>query len=98
MHKLTEKEIDEARKHLEEAETIFRKQSLFLAKVINDAHYTTINFLDTINSSPSPNSRFMAHKDSPKSCPRCDGEGEIKVIETGTIIRCGKCDGSGKTS
>ena len=31
-------------------------------------------------------------------CPRCKGEGKIKVIETGTILSCGRCNGSGKLS
>jgi len=56
MYKLSYEEVNEARRHLEKAEDIFRKQSLHIAKIINDAHFTAINFLEVDNlSKPKPN-------------------------------------------
>lgn len=73
MYILKHKEIDEARKLLEQAESIFRKQSLHIAKVINDAHFTAINFLDEINSKPQASQKEKSHNSSSKKdCLKCD--------------------------
>jgi hypothetical protein len=79
---------------------LFGHTKLFIAtKEIN------IDNLKDINAKTSTSHNIDYDSESKKDstpqgevCPRCDGEGKIKVIETGTILSCGRCKGSDKLS